>query len=208
MDGLDAFLNAYGVAAACVVMLIKAVGVPIPIPGDVILLAMAARAAEGKVVLWLAFAALLVAIVGGGLLQFLLARGPGRQVVLRYGSRLGLTEARLDKVALRMRQGGPLAISLGVLTPGVRSAVIPACGLAGMPLGVFVAGLAIGSTVDLTLHFAIGYAGASLLTASPLAVAVLLAAVGLAAWLYLAHRRGGTTAQAVNAWTQATCPVV
>jgi membrane protein DedA with SNARE-associated domain len=207
MDGLEMFLNGYGVAAACVVMLVKAIGVPIPIPGDVILLAMAARAAEGKVVLGWAFGALLVAIVVGGLLQFLLARGPGRQFVLRYGSRLGLTEARLEKVALRMRQGGPLAISLGVLTPGVRSAVIPACGLAGMPLPTFLAGLAIGSAVDLTLHFAVGYAGSSLITASPLVVAALMAIVGLGAWLYLARRRGATTAQALNAWTQATCPV-
>jgi membrane protein DedA with SNARE-associated domain len=207
MDGLDAFLNAYGVAAAFSIMLIKAVGLPVPIPGDVILLAMAARAAEGKVVLWLAFVALLLAIVGGGLLQFFLARGPARGAVLRYGSRLGLTEARLEKVAMRMRQGGPFAIAVGVLTPGVRSAVIPACGLAGMPLTTFLTGLVIGSGVDLTLHFAIGYAGSSLLTAAPLVVAVLLAAFGLGAWLLLARRRGASRAQAVDSWMQATCPV-
>ena len=57
MDGLEAFLDTYGVAAACAIMLVKAAGVPVPIPGDVILLATAARAAEGKVVLWLAFGA-------------------------------------------------------------------------------------------------------------------------------------------------------
>ena len=48
MDALIVFLDSYGLAAACVVMLVKAMGVPIPIPGDVILLATAARAAEGK----------------------------------------------------------------------------------------------------------------------------------------------------------------
>src|SRR5260370_1232540 len=58
MESLEAFLDSYGVVAACAVMLVKAIGVPIPIPGDVILLATAARAAEGKVVLWLAFVAL------------------------------------------------------------------------------------------------------------------------------------------------------
>src|SRR5881227_1004905 len=108
MDALEAFLDSYGVAAACLVMLVKAIGVPIPIPGDVILLATAARAAEGKVILWLAFFALLIAITAGGLAQFLLARGPARKVVLRYGRRLGLTETRLEGVAARMRQGGPL----------------------------------------------------------------------------------------------------
>src|SRR5437870_10182295 len=115
MDGLEAFLDSYGVAAACAVMLIKAIGVPIPIPGDVILLATAARAAEGKVLLWFAFVALLVALTLGGTLQFFLARGPARSLVMRYGHRLGLTESRLDRVASRMRQSGVLGIGLAVL---------------------------------------------------------------------------------------------
>src|SRR5713226_7578515 len=104
MDGLEAFLDSYGVAAVCAVMLVKAIGVPVPIPGDVILLATAARAAEGKVLLWLAFVALLLAITLGGTLQFLLARGPARRVVVKYGHRVGLTETRLDKVAASVRR--------------------------------------------------------------------------------------------------------
>src|SRR5579859_3594181 len=164
MAGLEAFLDSYGVAAACAIMLIKAAGVPVPIPGDVILLATAARAAEGKVLLWAAFVALLAAITFGGMFQFLLARGPARSLVVRYGARLGLTEQRLEMVAARMRQGGSIAIGLGVLTPGVRTAVIPAAGLTGIPIKLFLPGLAIGSAIDLALHFAIGLAGSSLLS--------------------------------------------
>jgi membrane protein DedA with SNARE-associated domain len=203
MDGLEAFLDSYGIAAACLIMLIKASGVPIPIPGDVILLAMAARAAEGKVLLWLAFVALLLALVLGGTVQFFLARGPARRVVVRYGKRVGLTEARLDKVAASVRRGGPLGVGLAVLTPGVRTAVIAP--------RIFLPGLALGSAVDLGLHFAIGYAGAGLLATivqpSPLLVIPILAAVGLVAWFFVARRRHASAAVAVNAWAQATCPV-
>jgi membrane-associated protein len=211
LDGLDSFLNTYGVAAACAVMLVKAVGVPIPIPGDVILLATAARAAEGKVVLWVAFAALLVAITLGGLVQFTLARGPARSMMIRYGARFGLTPARLERVAARMRQSGPIGIGLGVLTPGVRTAVIPACGLTDIPLGVFLPGLALGSAVDVGLHFGIGFAGANVLSLvvapSPLLVVIVLAVIGLGLWALIARRRGLRPAAGVNAWTQATCPV-
>jgi membrane-associated protein len=211
MDGFEAFLEAYGVAAACGVMLVKAAGVPIPIPGDVILLATAARAAEGKVLLWLAFTALLLALVGGGTLQFFLARGPARRLVLRHGQRVGLTSARLDRVTAHVRKGGPLAIGLAVLTPGVRSAVIPACGLTGIPLSVFLPGLVLGSAVDLALHFAIGYVGSSLLALivqpSPVLLIALLAVLGLAAWLIVAKRRRASTQVALDAWAQATCPV-
>jgi membrane protein DedA with SNARE-associated domain len=211
MDGLEAFLDSYGVAAACLVMLVKAAGVPVPIPGDVILLATAARAAEGKVLLWLAFVGLLLALTFGGTLQFLLARGPARALVMRYGQRLGLTEERLDRVAARMRQGGLFGIGFAVLTPGVRTAVIPACGITGIPLRVFLPGLALGSATDVGLHFAIGFAGSSLLATivqpSPILLVALLAMLGLGAWLLLARRRHASAAAAANAWAQATCPV-
>lgn len=211
MSGLEAFIDSYGVAAACAVMLVKAAGIPIPIPGDVILLATAARAAEGKVLLWLAFLALLAALTLGGTLQFLLARGPARHVVIRYGQRLGLTEERLDRVAARMRQGGLLGIGLAVLTPGVRTAVVPACGIARIPMRLFLPGLALGSAIDLGLHFAIGFAGSGLLAIvvqpSPVLVMVLLALLGLGTWLLIARRRHASAAAAANAWAQATCPV-
>jgi membrane-associated protein len=211
MESLEAFLDSYGVAAACAIMVIKAAGVPIPIPGDVILLATAARAAEGKVLLWLAFIALLLALTLGGTVQFFLARGPARRVVTKYGHRVGLTGERLDRVAASVRRGGLFGIGLGVLTPGVRTAVVPACGLTGIPLRLFLPGLALGSAVDLGLHFGIGYAGSGLLATivqpSPLLVVLVLAVVGLAAWLVIARRRHASTEVAVNAWAQATCPV-
>jgi membrane protein DedA with SNARE-associated domain len=211
MDGFEVFLEAYGVAAACGVMLVKAAGVPIPIPGDVILLATAARAAEGKVLLWLAFVSLFAALVVGGTVQFFLARGPARRLLVRHGHRVGVTQARLERVSATVRKGGMLAIGLAVLTPGVRSAVIPACGLNGIPLRLFLPGLALGSAVDLGLHFAIGYAGSSLLATivqpSPLLLVVVLALVGLLAWLFIARRRHASRQVAVSAWAQATCPV-
>jgi membrane protein DedA with SNARE-associated domain len=210
MDTLDGFLETYGLAAASLVMLIKAIGVPLPVPGDVILLATAARAAQGKVVLWLAFAALLVALTLGGTVQFLLARGPARRVVLTLGKRLGLSEARLQQVATKLERAGLVGIGLAVLTPGVRTAAVPACGLAGVPLRVFLPGLALGSAIDLGLHFAIGYAGAGVLAAlvapSPLLVIVALMALGAAAWVVIARRRRANAAYAVDAWVQATCP--
>lgn len=211
MEGLESFLDSYGVAAACLVMLVKAGGVPIPIPGDVILLATAARAAEGKVLLWLAFVLLLAALILGGTLQFLVARGPARHVVLRYGQRLGMTEERLDRVSARMRQGGLFGIGLAVLTPGARTAVVPACRIAGIPLRIFLPGLALGSAIDVGLHFAIGFAGSSVLAAlvqpSPLLVVAFLAVLGFGAWLVIARRRRANAAIAANAWAQATCPV-
>jgi membrane protein DedA with SNARE-associated domain len=208
MDGLDLFLETYGLLAACAVLLVKSVGVPVPVPGDVILLATAARAAEGKVLLWLAFIALLVVLTVGGTIQYLLARGPARRVVFRYGRRLGVTEQRLERVTAQIRRGGLLAIGLAVLTPGVRTAAIPACGLASIPLRLFVPGLMLGTAIDLALHFALGYFGVGVLSvvlqSAPLLILVALLAVGFVVWLVIARRR---KTSAFDGWAQATCPV-
>ncbi len=211
MNSFDAFLDAYGVAAACAILFVKAVGIPVPIPGDIILLATAARAAEGRTLLAIAFVALLAAVVLGSIVQFFLARGPARRLVAQHGHRLGLTFERLERVATGVRRGGVLGIGLAVLTPGVRSAVIPACGLTGVPLRLFLPGLLLGSTIDLALHFGLGYAGsallASLVAPSPLLVIGVLALLGLAIWLLIARRRRAPAAVAVTGWEQATCPV-
>ena len=216
MDNLETFLSTYGLAAIFGVMLLKAIGVPIPIPADIIMLATSARVAEGRLALWQAFGVILVALVAGGAIQFWLARGPGRGVLYRYGRYLGLTPARLDAAGATVKKGGPIGIGLAILTPGIRAATIAACGLAAVPLRVFVVGLILGSTLFLALHFFLGALIGSLLSTLPpiglLALVVALAA-GFAVWILIRRRqrrdapRGEIVAEAFEAWHEATCPV-
>lgn len=211
---MDAIIESYGLGAVCVVLFLKGAGIPIPIPGDVLLLGTAAQAASGRLLLWPAFGAVLLAILLGGVVQFVLARGKGRRVVYRLGRYVGLNAARLDAAASAVRRGGIGGIALLVMTPGVRSAAIPACGLAAVPWRIFVPGLAVGTTVDLALHFAIGFAGGqvlgSLFEASmvPWIVGgglVLLAAAGLVGFRLLQRRK--RAASTFEAWEQGACPV-
>lgn len=163
MNDFNSFLVQYGLIAIVVLMLVKSVGVPIPIPADVIILATAAQAAMGQIVLWQAFTAILLTIVVGGLIQFGLARGPGRTLLYRFGRYIGLTSRRLDAASNKIKKGGLLAISAAILVPGVRGAAIVASGLADLPLRTFLPGLIVGSTAFLALHFSLGYLGGSLL---------------------------------------------
>lgn len=221
MDGLDAFLDMYGLAAIFVVMLVKSVGVPIPIPSDVIMLAAAARAAEGKLVLWEAFLVLLLAEVLGGIGQFAIVRRVGRGFLYRFGRYLGLTPPRLDAASARVQRGGPLGVGLAVFTPGVRAASVAACGLAGLPLIVFIPGLIVGSVLFLGVHFALGYVGGQVLaqltslTGGPWLVIGLLVllAGGFGVWMIIRRRQrptatdGDVVAEAFEAWQEATCPI-
>jgi membrane protein DedA with SNARE-associated domain len=114
---VEAALTTYGLAAVFVVMLLKSAGLPFPIPADVIMLATAARAAQGKIPLWQAFAALWLALVLGGAVQFALARGPARRVVYRFERILGLPPSRLDRASAKLAKAGVLGVGVAVLTP-------------------------------------------------------------------------------------------
>lgn len=219
MNSIDMFLVQYGLAAIFIVMLAKEIGVPIPIPGDLILLTAAARAAQGKLVLWQAFIAILIALVGGALIQFWLARGPGRGLLYRFGRYIGLTSTRLDAASAKVKKGGIISISVATLVPGVRSAAIVASGLASIPLRTFLPGLFLGSAVFLAVHFFLGYLGGSILTVIgqvlPLPTVVLLVFVLLVAvfalWVLAFRRQKAVRSQAdaasVEVFHEGICPV-
>jgi membrane-associated protein len=150
------------VTAIFIILLLKSAGVPIPIPADLIILTAALRTAQGKLTLWQALIAILLALVLGGLIQFALARGPGRGLLYRFGRYIGLTSPRLDAAFEKVKKGGIPAISVAFLVPGVRGAAVAASGLANMPLRTFLPGLVVGSALFLSLHFFLGYLGGSI----------------------------------------------
>jgi membrane-associated protein len=222
MNSIDVFLIQYGLAAIFILMLTKSIGVPIPIPGDVIILAAAARAAEGKLILWQAFLAILLALVLGGVIQFGLVRGPGRKLLYRFGRYIGLTTPRLNAASSRIKKGGVFGLALAILVPGVRGAAIAASGLADFPLSTFISGLTLGSILFLSLHFFLGYLGGSVfavithaLPSPTLIVVVLLLLVAVyVLWAIAVHRqkvarrelevdRGASAA----VWHEGICPV-
>jgi membrane protein DedA with SNARE-associated domain len=219
MNSIDLFLVQYGLAAIFLLLLIKTIGIPIPIPADLIILTAAARVAQGKLILWQAFIAILIALVLGGLIQFVLARGPGRRLLYRFGRYIGLTSPRLDAASARIKKGGALSISIAILVPGVRGAAIAAAGLADMPLRIFLPGLVVGSVLFLGLHFFLGYLGGALFSIIghmlPLAWIALLVLVLLVTvfvvWVVVRRRRKtalpDVEGTSLELWHEGICPV-
>ena len=221
MNNLELFLDSYGLIAIFAVMLLKAIGVPIPVPADVIMLAAAARVANGKLVLWQAFVFILIAMLVGGVIQFMLIRGAGRGFLYRFGRYLGLTPARLDAASATVQKSGVISLSLSILTPGVRGIAVAACGLAAIPSRIFVPALTIGSAAFLALHFFLGAVLTSLFVALTtfiplpwlIALVVVLFTLGFGMWYVIRRRQKPNAPQrelvadALGAWHEATCPV-
>ncbi len=214
---LSAYLDTYGLLAIFIIMLVKEIGVPVPIPSDLLMLTAAAQAAAGKITLWQGFVAILAAMVFGAWVQYTLVRRLGRPFVNRFGRYVGLPPARLDSAAQALRKGGITAVSVSLTTPGVRIATVPACGLAEMPYRLFLPGVLVGSSVFLALHFVLGYVGGPLVSAilerlnTPLLVFIVaFLIVGLVGWLLIRRRERSkdrdATLESLGDWADACCP--
>lgn len=216
---LGQFLDTYGLLAVFLIILLKEIGVPVPIPADLIILGAAARAAGGKESGVAVFVAILIPMIIGGFVQYAIVRGPGRAFVYRIGKFIGLTKARLDRAMNAVRRGGMAAVALGLTTPGVRIATVPASGLADLAPGVFIPGLIAGSAFFLAWHFALGYLGGVLLAVLDLPAPVIIVLVivvgvlGAAGWLFIRRRRAAargaapeSASETYAAWADASCP--
>ncbi|MDP9265380.1 MAG: VTT domain-containing protein [Chloroflexota bacterium] len=207
------FASSYGIAAIFVIMLVKEIGVPVPIPSDLLMIAAGIQIASAAYSLPALVGALALAVLIGGSIQFVLARSVGRAVVYRIASAVGIPAERLDRSVGRLRAGGARAAFVGLNIPGARAAVIPAAGLARLRFVPFTIATTLGSLAFYGWHIALGYlvgpAAITLLeryTAPGLALLLLVALAGLAAWVAMRRRAGSGDRDAARSWTEAACP--
>jgi membrane protein DedA with SNARE-associated domain len=209
-------------------LFVKEAGVPVPVPGDLLVLGAGVAASGTGLAAPVELAGLLAAGYAGGSVQFLLVRGTLRDRLLRLLARLGVSRERLDRLADWLRRRGAGGVAAARLTPGLRVGAIAASALADLRFGgVFLPGLVGGNTVFVGGHFALGYViGAPAMAlvaglggaAAAVVGLVVLAGAGAVAWTVLRRRSAARRATApapgvangdlpgYGAWTEAACP--
>lgn len=194
---MGATVGHLGYPAIFLVLFLEAVGIPSPDEATLFLAGMAAG--RGLLSGPLAMLAAFLGAFLGSLVSYTLARRLGRPLVLRYGQRVGLTEARLaqaEAFVARYEQG---AVFLGRIVTGVRLVIGYAAGVFEIPPAVFAVWSALGAAtwaiLDVGAGMLLGHEVGSLrtlimqhLVVSSAAALVVLAGVG--AYLLL-HRRAG-----------------
>ena len=200
-------------------LLVKEAGVPIPVPGDLVVIGAGAALAGDPPLAAVALALILGAGYLGGTVQFGLMRGAVRRPLLALLARVGVPAERVEALAARLRRSGARGVAVARMTPGVRVGAIAACGLADLPTGTFVRGLVIGNSVFVAAHFALGFVlgaaagpaiaglGASIV---PIVIGiVILAIVGAIGWAIVRRRRRRDAPiglETLGAWADAACP--
>jgi membrane protein DedA with SNARE-associated domain len=154
---LASFLDQHGVLAGFVVILIEETGVPVPIPGDFLMLGLGVHARQGGVSLWQALIVMEIATLIGASILYVVSSRAGRDLVYRYGRYIHLTPARLDQAERFVGRHGAVAIVLGRLTPGLRMATVIASGVFGVSPWRFLPSLAIGAFMYILAYTLLGY---------------------------------------------------
>jgi membrane-associated protein len=184
-----ALLAAHPLVVIAAVLFFEELGVPCPLPGDVLMLLAGARARQGAYPFWAVLLVQELATVAGAAGLYLFSRRFGRAFVARYGWLLHLGPATLAKAEGAIGRQGGRAILVGRLIPGLRIVTPIAAGVLGTPPRTFLPALALGALLYLLaftlLGALVGAAALDLLerVALPTGALVSLAAVAAAAYV-------------------------
>lgn len=207
-------MDVLAVVGLVLLVLAKEAGVPLPVPGDLVIIGAGASLAGDPVAAGSVLVAILVAGFIGASVQFLLLRSTLRRPLLGVLRRLGITEERIGRLSARFRRGGTTAVAVARVTPGVRIAVVPAAALATLPFTVFLPGIVAGNGVFVTAHFGIGFLFGAYARAAierygtyVLLVVAALAVLAVVGWLAVREiRRRSGAADTYECWSDCSCP--
>lgn len=150
------FYHAHQLPALFLLVLIEEAGIPIPIPGDT--LVMIAGLQQRRSLLYdvgvIALASLAV-FIGSSILYAVMRRG-GRPFLQRYGRFLHLHPDRLDRIERWFLKRGRIAIVAGRLIPGLRIPTTVIAGLSGLPYREYAQTCAVAAIIWSALFFYLG----------------------------------------------------
>jgi len=153
---LDLF-SRYGYAAVFFGVFLENTG--LPIPGETILLAGAALAHTGRLRLAAVIGTAIAGATLGDNLGFLIGRRGGRELLEKYGGRVGLTPARLREFDQFFERHGPKTVFAARFITGLRVVGAVLAGASGMRWRTFLVFNACGAVAWCTV---IGFAGYAL----------------------------------------------
>ena len=150
------FLRTYRLGGLFLLLLVEEAGVPIPLPGDMLIaLAGAQPHLDPFYAVRVLTASTLAVFLGSSVLFWVIRQG-GRPLVLRLGRYVRVNPQRLDRMERWFAQRGALAIVIGRLIPGLRVPTTVMAGLIGVPYRVYAPAAALSALLWSVFFFYLG----------------------------------------------------
>jgi membrane protein DedA with SNARE-associated domain len=149
-------LAKHSFGAILLAVVIEELGLPMPIPTDVMIVFAGTAAADSMSRLALLFVALAIASAAGGSGLYAIVRRGGRPLVDRFGRYVHLGPEQLARAEAMLARGGWKSIAVGRAIPGLRYATGIACGLLKVPYLRYVTAHIAGSSVYIATFLVLG----------------------------------------------------
>ncbi len=180
--------------ALFLLLFVEEAGVPLPMPGDVVIMFAGYRASQNLMGIFEAALSVTLGVQLGSTLLYILSRRFGHLILFRYGKFIHLDEAKLKKVERWIHERGPIMVLVGRLTPGLRTPTSIMAGVFEIPFHQFLFFTTLSALVWSGFWLTLGYFGGTRLL--PLArelhnpaIYVALGVVLFVGVLVLRHRR-------------------
>ena len=147
--GLEDFVRHYGAFAVMLVLAIEAIGAPVP--GESLLIFASVLAGRGEMSLPALLIFAWVGSVTGDNVGFLIGRKLGRKTVLRYGTKVGLTNERFSKIEITYVRYGSATVLFARFFSILRQLNGIVAGILGMSWWRFVLFDAVGAALWVTV---------------------------------------------------------
>lgn len=150
------FYHAHQLPALFLLVLVEEAGIPIPIPGDTLVMIAGLQPRPSPLydvgVIAIASAAV---FIGSSILYAVMRRG-GRPFLQRYGRFLHLHPDRLDRIERWFLKRGRIAIVVGRLIPGLRIPTTVIAGLSGLSYRQYAQTCAVAAVIWSAVYFYLG----------------------------------------------------
>ncbi|MHB8647862.1 MAG: DedA family protein [Thermomicrobiales bacterium] len=153
---MQSLLRSHTLAVIVTIIFFEELGVPSPIPGDLMMVLAGVRVAQGREPLWLVLLLQEAVTVAGATGLFFLSRRCGRPLVLRYGRFIHLGPEALARAEGKIQRHGGGAIVIGRVLPGLRIVTPIAAGVLGMSFRAFLPALAVGAFLYILTYTLLG----------------------------------------------------
>jgi membrane-associated protein len=131
-------LRQHDVLALSLLIFLEEMGIPLPLPGNLLLMYLGMQAAHDRVNLAQVVTIMTIASALGSLVLYIIAERLGRPAMMRWGRYFGLEAKRVARIEGWLARYGSVAIALGRLIPGVRTPTSAVGGIFNIPLRVFI----------------------------------------------------------------------
>jgi membrane protein DedA with SNARE-associated domain len=154
---LTQLIDAHKAIAIFGVIALEEVGIPVPLPGDAFIAFAGHLVARNALDPVSAFLSVVLGAMLGSSVLYWLARLYGQPFVKRYGPYMHVKPGRVEKLERWFKRWGPLAVIVGRHVPGFRIVLSVCAGLFGVTYPVFLASVAVSSSIWAVMFLVIGY---------------------------------------------------